>query len=325
MPIPLIPVVPPPPTTPTTPTTPTSPTSPGGPTGAPVTQVIRRALALTGANGDTINFGLGDYIAEPGWRGFDLPPMQVQRRTGAGQGSRWLSTRREERLLDIPVFVRGVDVATFRSRLTRLMAILDDRFGPTRITVHDGFGGSRSLDAHYLSGAEGEWVPGRSGPTYQRMALAFVAPWPFWRSDASVQGAVGTGQGGEAFIPFGPPIGTSPSQVLGEMQVTNPGDADAYPVWTLRGPGGPATLRSVTDNAELTLNTTLAAGAIRVIDTAERTIVDADGVSRYSELGAAPRFWSLPPGETTVEITMTGATADSSISFEYQPQWMTAT
>ena len=120
-------------------------------------------------------------------------------------------------------------------------------------------------------------------------------------------------------------LNLSPSQLTGTLVLENPGDADAYPVWEVRGPG--TNFRAVSPDGDvLAWNGTLTAGQTISIDTERGTVVDQTGANRYAELGPAPRMWTIPPGLTYASVQWEDTVLPSSrIAVSWRPRRWLAT
>jgi hypothetical protein len=283
-----------------------------------------RHLILVSGRGDVITLTdrANGYRVRRGVRGLGMPPTDVQRRTGAGDGSRWQRTRRQERTIDLPVQVEAPDTETFAVRVQRLIDALDDRYGPPNLTVIRPDGTGRTITVRYAGGAEWQDALGSGGPLVQLMPLTFVATDPFFRDATPVTYGLAT-PSGVPFIPFGAPLTTSASRVLGELDLFNPGDADAYGVWMLTGPGGPFTIKSLTDDVSFTFAATLQDGEAVAVDTDSKTVVDATGANRYADLGPAPRLWAIPPGRSKAQVSAENSNGASAVDLAFRPRWKT--
>lgn len=97
----------------------------------------------------------------------------------------------------------------------------------------------------------------------------------------------------------------APAQASGPVAFENTGTAEAYPVWDIRGPGRNFKATSAAGET-LHWTGTLAADEKLSIDTMSGTVVDDQGRNRYSELGVAPRMWTIPPGTSTGMVEYEG-------------------
>lgn len=112
------------------------------------------------------------------------------------------------------------------------------------------------------------------------------------------------------------------SAVTGKRSVSNSGDAPAWPVFALKGPlEGPdagVLLRGVAGDfvwrGELGSDDTL------TIDMRNHTVEDQNGVNRYGGVEAAPRFWSIPPGDTEATFELYGADDNTFLLAQWRPR-----
>lgn len=114
----------------------------------------------------------------------------------------------------------------------------------------------------------------------------------------------------------------SPSQAMGKITLENLGDAEAYPVWNVRGPGNK--FEAISPIGEtLRWNGTLPAGVTLTVDTQSGTVIDSLGVNRYSELDAAPVMWAIQPGMHEATASLDNTTTASRIAVSWRARrWM---
>ncbi|WP_263729954.1 phage tail family protein [Cellulomonas sp. SG140] len=115
----------------------------------------------------------------------------------------------------------------------------------------------------------------------------------------------------------------SASQMVGSLDLENSGDADAYPVWEVRGPGNH--FKAVAPSGDtLEWTGSLLEGQTITINTELGTCVDQTGANRYSELATAPRMWAIPPGVTRAAVQFLDTTAGKSrIAVSWRPRrWL---
>lgn len=128
-------------------------------------------------------------------------------------------------------------------------------------------------------------------------------------------------------VPPMPPVLLAPAITLGQATVTNTGNGDAYPIWTITGPGVP-TLTNGTTGREFSLDVTLGSGEVITVDTrpAQQSAVDQDGDDRWGDLvKTSPRdLWTLVPGANLLNLQMASAGTGSSISMVYHRRWLRA-
>lgn len=255
-----------------------------------------------------------------GVTGLGLPPVQVQWRDAAGDGASFRARRVLPRDIDLPIDIREQshgDLAAFTSRLAKMFA------NGCRLILIDDEGATWYTDVHRTGG--GDYVKGRDDREGELQLIITVrAGDPFWTALDATTITIGGGSSSTAapFIANLLTLPVSSSQAIGSVSVDNTGDAEAFPFWTIVGPGQNLEIRLPSGEGFKWLGT-LSAGQTLFVDTKVGTIVDQSGASRYSSLDTAPRFFRLPPGSTTVLASMESATSASKITCSWRPRkWM---
>lgn len=226
--------------------------------------------------------------AVAGITGFGLPPVSVQWAEGAGDGARFRGRRVQMRPIDLPLTYYTRSRASLKAQVRDLSTVLSGE-ATLRLTEDDGT--SRSVRVHRTGGGDFNYGTDTDGRHYLKTVVTLTAGDPFWESDAATEADYsGTG------------IPTS-------LVVVNDGTADAFPVWKITGPGLNWTATSPTGEV-LAFADFIPQGATITIDTKAGTVVDQHGVNRYAALGPAPRFFTLPPGESVVQISYDRSSAD---------------
>jgi hypothetical protein len=174
-----------------------------------------------------------------------------------------------------------------------------------------------------LSGVESEQS---RGPGWHLFSLRFRALDPFWYDALAT---VSTFSQGAAVAFFGNPwLGNpwriSSSGVLSSFAVNNDGDVEAWPVWTITGPGTNPILTNSTTSKSISCTITLTAGQSLIINTSPgvKTILRENNTSQFSTLSATSELWPLVRGANTVALTMSGTTSASSIQLQYKRRWL---
>ena len=254
-----------------------------------------------------------------GITGMGFPDVDTEWFEGAGDGAEWIGSRALPRELDLPLLIEGGSPAGVQELISRLARLFDPSTGLTRLwLVRDEE--ERFTDVVRVGG--GKWVSGKDsdGETWARTLITVRAGDPFWtRQDAS-EFEVRIKAEGRGLLPKLMSLRLTSSQAMGERAVENPGDMRANPVWRVDGPGRNFTAISPIGEV-LRWTGALAAGETLTIDTKAGTVIDHTGANRYNLLAPAPRFWSIEPGESTVSVTLDGATSDSRITCSWQPRW----
>lgn len=263
-------------------------------------------------------FGHG-LEAQPGATGFGLPPVNVQIVEGAGDGAIYRSSRTLVRDFDIPLNIEGrtqVELESHLSRMARMLA------GPFRMGLIDKLGRTWVVPVARVGG--GELDLGSEEEMALQTVVTLRAFDPYWESDVATNIVLGIPGPVDPFVSAWMRLPLVASQAFGLVQVNNPGDARVYPQWTFHGPGH--TLQVTSPLGEVTAwDAALASGESLTIDMRAGTVVDNNGLNRYADLRAAPRFWALAPGVSTISASMEDAAYESGsrIIMSFNPRkWM---
>lgn len=276
------------------------------------------SISLTGANGDTITFDDSTYILTQGAAGFGVPTTSLRISESAGDGGVFRATKRGIREFDLPVVVIGTDRTDVETKLRRLSNLLRNTDGATTMTAAYSDGTSYSIQVYYAGGADAT-KGGEANLYFARWVLNLQAPNPFWTSSTASTVTVGQANVGRGLLPQLSRLKLTGTQAIGTIVVNNTsGDVPSYPIWKLYGPLDNASI--YTGSTGFVYNAAIAGGEVITIDTAKKTVVDSAGVNKYANLSSAPKFFSLPPGTTSVSVTGNGATAASKISLTYYPR-----
>jgi len=277
-------------------------------------------ISLTGANGDTVTLGYGDYILESEVSGFGRPPVKVRIDENASDGGTFRYSRRSIREIDMPVMVTGSTRADVESKLRRLAKILDNSSGAgTVITVTYSTGDVWFIEGHNVSGADTKF--GENGAiNFARWLLVFQCPNPFWTRQAPVSISVAASSSGRGL--FSPNtmvyMKVAASQVLGNVSVDNPGDVASPPTYILTGPFDSVTITQ--GGVGFTYNAAVTAGNTVTVNTQTGTVVDQSGVNKYASLSAAPKFFTIPSGTSQVSMTAVNTTTATLLQLNFQPR-----
>ncbi|MFC3453993.1 phage distal tail protein [Amycolatopsis speibonae] len=211
-----------------------------------------------------------------------------------------------------------------RQSLRDLMKAMNPKKGEGIIRVTSPIGDTREIGCRYLSGLGLEEKPEVSGPTMQQAVITLHANDPFWldQSDTTTTYAIGNPP---AFFPI-PPLRLTASEIAVDTTVNNDGDDDAWPVWTIYGPGSGATLRNLTTGKVLSLpSSSLGLGESISIDTRKgrKTVTKNDGTNLFTGLTTTSALWPLVEGTNAVRLEMTGVTTGvSSLQLSYRRRYL---
>jgi phage-related protein len=271
----------------------------------------------------TLNGGPDTFVTWDVSGRFAPPARFDEEGIPGGDGSSLRAVRHDTREFTLPVWIEAPDQGALRAAKRALVRSMNPKRGDGLIRVTSPIGDQREIVCRVAAGLEGvERIDDTSGLWMQMFPLVFRANNPYWRdiSDIAATYTVGTPS---TFFPFFP-IRLSNAQVFTDASPDNVGDVDAWPVWTLTGPGSTIYLRNLTTGYVLNLATTLGSGESAVIDTrpGAKTVTKADGTNLFSQLSNSSFLWPLEPGVNSLRIEMSGATAASSVSMAFRPHYL---
>ena len=245
-------------------------------------------ISLVGANGDTIVLGTTsseeDYILGKSVAGFGLTSLSVNISEGAGDGGKYLSTRRLTRQIDLPIYTIGTDPADVETKLRRLGRLLSDRSGATRIVATYPDLTEFYIDGYLVSG--GDVTYGDSaGKDYALWAIQLSCPQPYWtNSEPVVQTLTGAG--------------------ITTVSLTNNGDIETY--ITLDITGAITDIQFSNTLGALDYDAPILSTETITIDCENATVKDDTGVNKYGNLAPLPKMIRIPRGTSSLTITGTG-------------------
>lgn len=236
----------------------------------------------------------------------------------AGSLVRYTQTKPLE--IDLPLVVRADSMAALipQVRSVRSWFATGDENerdpGYLRVTSPDDV--ARQVACYYAGGLEGDLDVG--GPPWAQYVVSLVAPDPYWTPTAATE---------VEYDATDIMTGSLPNT----LAVLNPGDVDAYPVWTISGPAADITITNQTSGKAFALTAngglTLAAGDTLTVDTrpasqrTTRPITNADGFSLYDRVAAGGALWWLRPGTNTVTIYASGTSGATAFGLSYLPRY----
>ncbi|GIF02232.1 phage tail family protein [Paractinoplanes rishiriensis] len=266
---------------------------------------------------DILHTGTGTQ-ALSGATGLGLPPVSAQWIEGAGDGAVYRGLRLRSRDVDLPIHLLTRNRQELQALLGRLEMMLAE---PCELRFVDDDGTYWSTSVAWQGG--GGWTYGvdTTGTRDLTTVVTVRAGSPYWTYSRTFTQRISNAGGGRGLLAGSlVRLRVSPSQAIGTMRLDNGAStAPAYPVWTVHGPG--TTFTAVSPAGQrLRWTGTLSAGEILTLDARTGTVVDSSGVNRYAELAAAPRFWPIPPGVSTAEVSLENTTTASSITCSWQPR-----
>lgn len=261
-----------------------------------------------------------------GVRGLEMPPYAlISDEVPLQPGARFRNLKTLPREVDLPLLVRSTSEVGLRLLLRTLRRALDPARGNGTLAVTAPDGAGRYLTCRYT----GPWTGDLSADVYYVEALQFLATFqaldPYFYDAGPQVVSFGIGTSIVPFFPFFP-LRLNASGVLGDVAVTNTGDVEAWPVWTITGPGSNIILRnmSVIPQGVIEVDTTLTAGQQLIIDTrpGHKTVTGPGGTNLYGAVNANSSLWSIPVGAYLVRVEITGATVDTTARLEWTPRFL---
>lgn len=261
-----------------------------------------------------------DFFKAGGMNGMGIAPTTLTITDSIGGGGRWRSTRRGVRQANFPIHVFGTDRADILRKLQTLVRVLNDRFSTPKLVASLPNGQVYEIEMHYSSGFDYTWGSETDGRHFVKLPLVLVFPDPYWtaRWSNTLRLQSSSGRGLLKHPGSLSALRISGSSALGELQIVNTGDVDAYPLWKLTGPGASFTAVREVDGATMQYTQSIAAGQSIYINCATKEVYDASGSNLYGGMGPAPKFFGLPPGSSTIAVLLEGATSQSVAQMQYK-------
>lgn len=283
-------------------------------------------IEYVAADGTVISLSELPGVRHLGARGLDMPPFSfIEDEVPEQAGVRLRAVRTLPREATLPFYLEQASVQALRTLLRTLARRLNPQRGDGHLRVRTDDGTTRDLTCRYAGGLEGSRIRGESGAMWRRGALVFRAADPYWYDTQPTSITYTTGAQksflGDPFLP----LKLTSDTVLGTQTVTNDGDVDADPVWTVHGPCTSIKLRNVTTGQVIDLPVALTAAQTVIIDTrpGRKTVRRDDGTNLFGNLTPASSLWPLPMGDSQVTAELPGATADTYVTLTYARRWLT--
>src|SRR5690606_857937 len=186
---------------------------------------------------------------------------------------------------------------------------------------------ARRIRVVYYEGWDGRGQTA-TGITWDSAVLTLLCEDPYWEDVQAQTVHRESGTQVDYLVPY-PSV--SSSQVLGATTVTNPGDVDVWPVWTVTGPASAITFTRDDTEESFTLDMTATAhgplleGETVTISTDPPRVRASSGENLVSGLNWPEAvLWSIPPGQTPVTFALAGAETGSAVDLAFHPRYETA-
>jgi hypothetical protein len=281
-------------------TTPTRVTPPAG-----FTPWTFNEHTWTGWDGASFDLATGrsGVLLMAGARGLGIPPITRYTSSSASvHGSRWrgMNVQEREAFWPLKVYLNAGSQAWIEHDRAFWHSLHPEHVGTWTVTQPNG--DSRSLQLRLVD--DGQFAPDTAPELigWARYGVTMVAEDPFWKGAPidRTWGNVATVNyfGGPTGGGFGPPYYITEGSSASAAVIQNPGDVDAWPVWTLAAPFTSAAVGVGTKLVNVPF--AMASGSLSIdSDPTVQTAVDHLGNDRTADLGTVD-WASIPPSELAV-------------------------
>ena len=284
-------------------------------------------ITLTGANADIITIsrnGTGAVTLLDGATGFDMPPVATTATIPVGwDGSLLQRTRLTDRDIFLPLLLQADTVDDMRALRRRVAALLSPKTGDVTVTInhHDTV---RLIGGRFVSGFDGP-VTGDGTTVATGVVLRCSEPW--WAGPETTVDQFDANPSKpllsttEAFFP----MEITGSQAIGDVTITNPGDADAWPVIDITGPGTDLVITNTTLGMSFGLSD-VGDGETLTVDTRRgvQTLVDDTGAAVWDRLTPGSQLWPLAAGDNAIDLLILSTDVTTRVVITYRAQYWTA-
>lgn len=283
-----------------------------------------RSLYLLGPTGTRIDLvtDVDDtYSLMSGTMGLGSPPVINRFAEGVANGNSHRGKKYGARPLDLPVFIQGDSRADLQTQVRALQKLVDVPVGPKpKLVAEFNDGTILELPFVYISGLEGD------GPQTTRnrttVPLSLLCPEPFWTARNALSFAFENSGSATPLLDDLAGLPVASSLIGGSAVINNPGDVEADLTVLVNGPSSGNTTVLINGVGWVFTTALLSTETITITRTPTAIkVTDQTGANRYGNLAAAAKFPQLPPGDSTVSVTMVGATSASSVRGNWKPRY----
>lgn len=197
----------------------------------------------------------------------------------------------------------------------------NQRPAPGYVRIQRPDGTTRQVAVYTISGINNPEVGINNLSVY---TFTLQTPDPYWE-DLIPQQLQYSGVTSSGILPL-LPITFAGNVIGSSIVINNPGSAQAWPVWTITGPGTPTFINNTTGR-QWSLSSSVPAGNIVKVVTKpgqQMAVNQTAGTNIWDQLvlgTTLSNLWSLMAGDNSISITMTGSTASTSVGVTWVNRW----
>jgi hypothetical protein len=284
-------------------------------------------MRATWTSPDGTVYELTDISPDLGWfttvgpSGWGAVPIELVTDPLARGGEQVRFIRVQARNMTWPLHIWGETHQEFVSRYRRIMRAFTStthKQAPGILTIYRPNGRARQIYAYYKEGFGGE-----SGENWlsANPVLTLYCPEGYWTdtTDTIVTRANAGSTSTNFYTPF---ITIGTSQSLGATSVTNPGEVDAWPRWTITGPMSKITAVNNTLGVSFALTYALTEGQQIKITTNRPTVRGpGDKVLTGALDWPSAVLWPLAPGTNAVEFQVDGSATGTRVDLGFRARY----
>jgi len=269
----------------------------------------------------------GGYRVLKGATGLLAPPIDLSTdTTPLLDGVAVTDVYAPPRTIMLPMLILAAgSQSLYRARVLALVAALAHG-RECALELRQPDGQRRRITAWYSGGLEGVEDKDTGGETWTKVAIRLLCPDPYWYDPEPIRLTyeyVGTPPEflSDPFLPLKLAAGT----VLGTGTITNPGEVLSWPVWTVTPPADELELTDIDRDLTIPIAAEVPTGQTLTIVTqpGAADIRLSDGTDYWEALYGSPTLWPIHPGDTAIDLALTGASTGSKVTVEWYPRYKT--
>jgi hypothetical protein len=269
---------------------------------------------------------INGLLALDGRAGIYFPPVVIQdQRIPLQPGSIVRYIDYPPRPVLLPLGIKVADEAAFTNQMRNLAQWFETPAGsPGTYRRMAADGSTRDLYCYYQDGLMGtdDQDTGLRGAGWMRTVLSLYANDPFWYDPTYTLLTFVPSSGAPTFLPALIPILLGFSGILSGFSISNTGDYEAWPIWTIHGPGTNPTLTNNTTGKVTTFTKVLGSSDVLVVDTRPlMKSVTLNGAVDWSFYNPTSSLWPLAKGQNNIAVAVSSTGANSLVQCSYKQRY----